>query len=68
MNAKFEWLGLSVARKHVYFYTLLITASLCAHTVKDSLQEKGLSPQVAEQIASFNNNLAEAQVAMTVVP
>ena len=37
MNAKFEWFGFSVARKHVYFYILLVAASLLANTVKDQL-------------------------------
>ena len=37
MNAKFEWFGFSVARRHVYFYLALIATSLCANSMKDSL-------------------------------
>ena len=37
MNAKFEWFGLSVARKHVYFYAMLLLATLAVHTMKDQL-------------------------------
>jgi hypothetical protein len=37
MNAKFEWFGFSVPRRHVYFYTVLIVASLFANTMKESL-------------------------------
>jgi hypothetical protein len=37
MNAKFEWFGFSVPRRHVYFYTVLIATSLFANTLKDSL-------------------------------
>jgi hypothetical protein len=35
MNAKFEWLGFSVARKHVYFYSLLIAATVFVNSMKD---------------------------------
>jgi hypothetical protein len=37
MNAKFEWFGFSVARRHVYFYLALIATSVFANTMKDSL-------------------------------
>ena len=37
MNAKFEWFGFSVARRHVYFYLALVATSLCANSMKDSL-------------------------------
>ena len=37
MNAKFEWFGLSVTRKHVYFYAMLLSATLAANAMKESL-------------------------------
>jgi hypothetical protein len=37
MNAKFECFGFSIARQHVYFYLFLITTTLCANTMKESL-------------------------------
>ncbi|MCI0746007.1 MAG: hypothetical protein L0Y58_11425 [Verrucomicrobia subdivision 3 bacterium] len=35
MDARFEILGFSVARKHAYFYALLLLATLFANTVKE---------------------------------
>jgi len=35
MNAKFEWFGLSVARKHVYFYAMLLLATLAVNAMKE---------------------------------
>jgi hypothetical protein len=61
MNAKFEWLGLSVARKHVYFYSLLIVGTMFANTMKEQimpthsteLQSKASElRQLAEQVAT----------------
>lgn len=37
MNAKFECFGLSVTRKHVYFYAMLLSATLAANAMKDRL-------------------------------
>jgi hypothetical protein len=37
MNTKLEWFGFSVARKHVYFYSLLILGSIFANTMKEQL-------------------------------
>lgn len=34
MNAKFEWFGFSVARRHVYFYLGLTVATVAANTMK----------------------------------
>ena len=57
MNAKFEWLGFSVARKHVYFYTLLIAATVFVNSMKDQLISHQPDPalrhlqKVQEQIA-----------------
>ena len=37
MNTKLEWFGFSLARKHVYFYSLLIVVSIFANTMKDEI-------------------------------
>jgi hypothetical protein len=63
MNAKFEWFGMKVARKHVYFYSLLIVGSLFANTVKnefaggDSEGDKALAQlnQVTEQLHALES-------------
>jgi hypothetical protein len=52
MNAKFEWLGIKVARKHVYFYSLLIVGSLFANTIKNQLG--GGESQTSKAIAEMN--------------
>lgn len=65
MNAKFEWFGLSVTRKHVYFYAMLVLATLAANAMKeqvvggsnqaeDSLAEVS---RITEQVASLQANL-----------
>jgi hypothetical protein len=59
MNAKIEWFGFSVARKHVYFYSLLILGSVFANTMKDQFigqntETEAMSSelrQLAEQVA-----------------
>ena len=61
MNAKFEWFGFSVARKHVYFYTMLLLATFAANMMKGQLaggsnQDKellGELSQINEQVASL---------------
>jgi len=64
MNAKFEWFGFSVARKHVYFYSLLIVGSIFANTVKDQFASEPSEMQtrcselrrLAEQVATFDGS------------
>lgn len=61
MNAKFEWFGLSVARKHVYFYAMLLLATLAANAMKDLLaggsnQDRNSLAElsrITEQVASL---------------
>jgi hypothetical protein len=61
MNAKFEWFGFSVARKHVYFYAILLSATLAANAMKDqlvggpSLDKAALAEldRITEQVASL---------------
>lgn len=54
MNAKFQWFGFSVARKHIYFYTLLIATSLFANTLKDSLLGGPvIASETTQQLAEF---------------
>ena len=61
MNAKFEWFGLSVARRHVYFYLALITTSLCANSMKDSLLgETVLDSRTTEQLAEMRQQMDNA--------
>jgi hypothetical protein len=64
MDAKFEWFGFSVARKHIYFYTLLILCSIFANGMKEQLlptdsaemQAKSFDlRQLAERVASGDN-------------
>lgn len=64
MNAKFEWFGFSVARKHVYFYSLLIVASLLANTIKDQFNgpsegEKAVAQfnRLTEELAAFESSI-----------
>ena len=58
MNAKFEWFGFSVARRHVYFYLALISTSLCANSIKDSLLgENVLDLKTTEQLAEMRQQL-----------
>ena len=62
MNAKFEWFGFSVARRHVYFYLALIATSLCANTMKDSLLgENVLDSRTTEQLAEMRQQLDSAE-------
>ena len=60
MNAKFEWLGFSVARKHVYFYTLLIAATVFANSMKDQLISHQPDPALG-QLKKVQEQIAEAQ-------
>lgn len=61
MNARFEWFGFSVARKHVYFYAMLLVATLAAHGMKDQLaggahQQKDALAElssITEQVATL---------------
>ena len=65
MNAKFQWFGFSVARKHIYFYTLLIATSLFANVMKDSLLGGPvLDSKTTEQLAEFKAQWGETQEAL----
>ena len=69
MNAKFEWFGLSVARRHVYFYLALIATSLCAHSVKDSLLgENVLDSRTTEQLTQTRQLLDAARDPLASLP
>ena len=69
MNSKFQWLGFSVARKHIYFYTLLIATSLLANTVKESLLGGPvLDSKTTEQLAEFKEQWGDAQEALASLP
>jgi hypothetical protein len=62
MNAKFEWFGFSVARRHIYFYLALITTSLCANSMKDSiLGENVLDSRTKEQLAEMRQQFDNAE-------
>jgi hypothetical protein len=62
MNAKFEWFGFSVARRHVYFYLALIATSLCANTMKDSLLgENVLDSRTLAQLEELREQMVDAQ-------
>jgi hypothetical protein len=62
MNAKFEWFGFSVARRHVYFYLALIATSLCANTMKDSLLgENVLDSRTLAQLEELREHMVDAQ-------
>jgi len=62
MNAKFEWFGFSVARRHVYFYLVLIASSLFANTMKDSLLgENVLDSRTITQLEELREHVAEAR-------
>jgi hypothetical protein len=60
MNAKFEWLGFSVARKHVYFYTLLIAATVFVNSMKDQLINHQPDPALSH-LQKFQEQMAEAE-------
>jgi len=69
MNAKFEWFGLSVARRHVYFYLALIATSLCANSVKDSLLgESVLDSRTIEQLTQTRQLLDAARDPIASLP
>jgi hypothetical protein len=69
MNAKFEWFGFSVARRHVYFYLALIATSLCANTMKDSLLGQNvLDSRTIEQLAEMRQQLDTAQDTLASLP
>jgi len=69
MNTKFEWFGLSVARRHVYFYLALIATSLCANSMKDSLLgENVLDSRTTEQLAEMRQQLDNAQDSLASLP
>ena len=67
MNAKFEWFGFSVARKHVYFYTMLLLATFAGNMMKDRLTGGSSEDQAAfaelnhitEQVASLQADLPQ---------
>ena len=69
MNAKFQWFGFAVARKHVYFYFLLLVATFFANTIKTSLvgdnpADSGASREIAEvhqAIMEVQSDLASMQ-------
>ena len=69
MNAKFEWFGFSVARRHVYFYLALITTSLGANSMKDSLLGQNvLDFRTTEQLAEMRQQLDSAQDPLAGLP
>ena len=69
MNAKFQWFGFSVARRHVYFYLALITTSLCANSMKDSLLgESMLDSRTTQQLAEMRQQLDEAEDSLASLP
>jgi hypothetical protein len=69
MNAKFQWFGFSIARKHLYFYLLLIAASVCANTMKDSiLGTAGFSKETQEQLEQWREHLDEGQDVLASLP
>jgi hypothetical protein len=69
MNAKFEWFGFSVARRHVYFYLALISTSLCANSMKDSLLgENVLDSRTMEQLAEMRQQLNNAKDPLASLP
>jgi hypothetical protein len=59
MNSKFEWFGFSVARKHVYFYTALIAATLVANTVKDQFIGHRQPDPAFSQLHKLKEQMAE---------
>ena len=69
MNAKFEWFGFSVARRHVYFYLALIATSLCANSMKDSLLgESMLDSRTTQQLAEMRQQLDAAEDSLASLP
>jgi len=62
MNAKFEWFGFSVARKHIYFYLVLIATSLCVNNLKDSLLGAAVFENAAtEQLDQWRDQMSEGE-------
>jgi hypothetical protein len=69
MNAKFEWFGFSVARKHVYFYVLLIATSLAANTMKESLLGGAVfAEETREQLAHWSDQLSAGEQSLASSP
>jgi hypothetical protein len=62
MNSRFEWYGFSVARKHVYFYTALIAATLFVNTIKTHLIGSEPDPTVSE-LQKMTEQVSEAATA-----
>ena len=61
MNAKFEWFGFSVARRHVYFYLALVATSLCANSMKDSLLGQNvLDSKATKQLEEMRQQMESA--------
>jgi len=60
MNAKFEWFGFSVARKHIYFYTLLIAATVFANSMKDQFVSHQPDPAL-NHLKKVQEQMAEAE-------
>ena len=59
MNAKFEWFGLSVPRKHVYFYAMLLSATLAANAMKDRFAAGSNEDQVSfAELSSITEQVA----------
>jgi hypothetical protein len=65
MNAKFEWFGFSVARKHVYFYAILAATTLAANSVKDSLIGPTDGELARIQFAQLEETIADAAAEIT---
>jgi hypothetical protein len=59
MNAKFEWFGFSVARKHVYFYTLLVAVSICANSLKSQLIGPTEAELASSQMTEVQDKIAD---------
>jgi hypothetical protein len=62
MNGRFQWYGFSVARKHVYFYSALIAATLFASTIKHQLISTEPDPALVE-LHKLTEQVAEAATA-----
>jgi hypothetical protein len=62
MNARFQCFGFAVARRHVYFYSMLIAATFFANTIKTSLLGNGeLDADAARDIAEIQHAVIEVQ-------
>jgi hypothetical protein len=58
MNGTFEWYGFSVARKHVYFYSLLILTSIFTHNLIGPLNDPGEPDATSTQLRQLAERVA----------